>query len=154
MDAELQIVFDGASTISFLRKVTEGLPQAILDQLTAVSTVVAGVMREKASQGATGDLKRSIRPVIDPELNTAVIKPSAPYGDAVETGSKPHWAPIGPLIPWAEMHGINPYALRWSIAQKGTQPHPYIVPTYDQTAPQVPSMFAEGLKALFLEARL
>jgi hypothetical protein len=73
------------------------------------------------------------------------VLPSAPYAAPVEYGSKPHWAPIEPLKAWAELKGMNPYALRWSIAQKGTKPHPYIEPTAKEMAPIVGDKFAEGI---------
>ncbi len=154
MEGDLQIIFDGASTLAYFRKLTATFNEALTSSLEAASTMVSNVMREKASLGATGDLRASIGFKMTPENLLSEIKPSVGYGDAVETGSKPHWPPIAPLIPWAEMHGINPYALQRSISVKGTQPHPYIVPTFVETGPEVPPIFDAGIKTALEEARL
>ena len=152
MDVELQVVFDGETVIAYLSKLATELPTAILDQLGLVSEKVVEVMREKVSVGATGNLKRSIGFTIVPEALTSVIKPAEPYADFVELGTRPHVPPIDALTPWADMHGINPWALQRSIAKKGTMAHPYIIPTYVEMGPEVAPLFAEGLAAFIEEA--
>lgn len=138
---ELQMTMDAEGVVALLDAAADGLQPAIATGLATVSEMVVAVMKEKAPVGVGGDkgLRGSIGFILDPKLLTSEIKPTVSYGDAVETGSKPHWAPIAPLIPWAEMHGMNPYALRWSIARKGTQPHPYIEPTFEDVKDEVPA---------------
>lgn len=62
----------------------------------------------------------------------------APYAAFVERGTRPHWAPIQPLVDWvmkrAAEFGLEPgedleaaakriaYAIRGAIAQRGTKP--------------------------------
>ncbi len=152
MDAELQVIFDGETVLAYLNRLVTELPTAILDQLTTISAKVAEAMREKVSVGVTGNLKRSIAFTIVPEALTSVIKPAEPYADFVELGTRPHVPPIDALTPWAEMHGINPWALQRSIAKKGTMPHPYIIPTYVEMGPEVAPLFAEGLSTFIEEA--
>jgi hypothetical protein len=81
----------------------------------------------------------------------AEVKPTVPYADAVETGSKPHWIPLSaieqgqPLGDWAKLKGVPAEALRFSIARKGTKAHPYIKPTYDAMKPGVEKDIATGI---------
>ena len=150
MAAPYTITVDATGVVALLTKAGESIRPAILEQLGIVSMLVRDVMKEKAPD-AFGNLRDSIGYTIIPETLTSEIKPSAPYGDAVETGSRPHWIsvkPGSPLEQWALFRGINPYAVQRSIAVKGTQPHPYIKPTYDETAPEVNEKFALGIAKL------
>lgn len=150
------VTMNGEYVIGLLTGVAGGLPGAIIKQLTASGEVVKEVMRERAPIGVGGEdgLKGSIGVTVDPALMTAEIKPSAPYADAVETGSRPHWPPSAPgssLAAWAKLKGLNVYAVAASIAKKGTKAHPYIVPTYDETKEGVGESFNAGL-GLFLKS--
>lgn len=54
---------------------------------------------------------------------TIKVGPTAPHAKAVRTGSRPHWAPIGPLKEWARWKlgdESAAYAVQKSIAKKGT----------------------------------
>ena len=65
----------------------------------------------------------------------ALTGTSIPHGIPVEMGTKPHWAPIAPLIRWAEEKLGDPdaaFAVRAKIAREGTEGA---------------HMFEEGLKA-------
>lgn len=80
-----------------------------------------------APEGVTGYLQRSHEIELEdlPIPGWGVIRAVAPYASFVAEGTKPHWAPIKALRPWAEEKGINVYALQWSIARKGTRAHPW-----------------------------
>lgn len=54
------------------------------------------------------------------------------YGDAIETGTKPHFPPIEALKKWSNRKGLNPYAVQQSIGKKGTkaQPWKYVIDDY------------------------
>lgn len=147
MSGTMTFTMDAQGVVDMLGAAAEGMNGVVLERLTVASTFVAELMKTKAPVGVEGALRDSIVPVIDSSAMTAEIKPLARYADAVETGSKPHWAPIDPLRAWAEMHGMNVYTLRASIAKKGTQPHPYIKPTYDETSELVPPIFASGIES-------
>lgn len=58
----------------------------------------------------------------------AAVGSKLDYGPALERGTKPHWVPIRELERWAQQRGINPYAIQHAIAQKGTKPHPWLIP--------------------------
>jgi hypothetical protein len=151
MAAVFSASMDGQGVIDLLTEITAGIRPAMVEQLTVVSEIVKTAMKLKAPEGVGGDngLRGSIDYVLDTVALTSEVKPSAPYGDAVETGSKPHWPPAAPdsaLAAWAKLKGINVYALAASIAKNGTRPHPYIVPTYDESGSVVGSTFVAGIK--------
>lgn len=152
------ITVDATSVVAMLGRTAEELKAVMVEQLTTVSELVKEEMRKRASVGVGGDngLRGSIGFVIVPGLLKSEIKPSAAYGDAVETGSRPHWISAkkgSPLELWAAQKGINVYALQHSIAMKGTKPHPYIKPTYDEVAPLVGVQFARGVSTFINEAQ-
>lgn len=146
------IRIDAKGPIDMLLAASIKLRPALLKELASVSEYVKGVMKDKVNVGVGGEasgLKGSIGIKIDPANLAAEIKPGLPYGDALETGSRPHWVsakPGSPLALWAELKGINVYAIQHIIAVRGTKPHPYIQPTYDETAPVVAERFAAGIK--------
>ncbi len=141
------ITVDSLGVETMLGEAAVGLKAVELEQLTSVSELVAAEMKRRAPD-AFGKLRDSIGFKVVPEALTSEIKPTAEYGDAAETGSKPHWISVKPGTPleqWALFRGINPYALQHSIASKGTKPHPYIEPTYQVMAPVVAAAFAAGI---------
>lgn len=149
--SEFTITIDAEAVVDVLTRASEGLHTSILDRLAVASTFVAELMRARAPVGVNGALRDSIAPVVAPDALTSEIKPHVSYADAVETGTKPHRPPIDALQAWADMHGINVWALAASIAKKGTQPHPYIKPTYDDTTDYVADIFAAGIDAFLGE---
>ena len=78
-----------------------------------------------ASKGidATGNLSNSIKYTVSPYLIEIEMNQ---YGEFVDSGTKPHWAPIDKLKKWARIRGVNPWAVRASIAKKGTKANPWM----------------------------
>lgn len=57
----------------------------------------------------------------------------------LEEGTRPHFPPPDALIPWVKRHGLPPgteWAIARKIAQRGTPPRPFLLPAYDENAPQ------------------
>lgn len=111
-------------------------------------------MRIAAPVAVTGQLRGSIRYVVSPLQVHAVIKPEVKYAEGVEYGTKPRRVSVAegtPLLAWAKLKGINPYALQKSIARKGTKPHPFVEPTYRKMKPVVESDIASGMTKLVEE---
>jgi hypothetical protein len=109
----------------------------------------AQVEAELTAMGGTGGLSNNIG-VTYTAMESAEIKPTdqVPYADAVETGSQPHIPPAGPdsaLAQWCELKGLNVWAVAKSIARKGTKPHPYIEPTYQEVKQPVAEKFSMGV---------
>jgi hypothetical protein len=142
------LTMDAESLLGMLTGITDELPPAIIGWVDDAAVVTTATEKEHASVGVTGDLKESITYDLVPESLSASVGPTANYAAPVEYGSKPHWAPIEPLKAWAALKGMNPYALRWSIAQKGTLPHPYVEPTYEEVEPLIGILFSDGMRNL------
>lgn len=107
---------------------------------TAMHTAVLVLQREvqdRTPVGATGILRGSIASEVrgtPVQIRGAVATPQA-YALPVEEGSRPHWAPIGPLLLWARRKLGDEraaYRVRWAIRLRGTKPV---------------GMFAKGLEA-------
>ena len=81
--------------------------------------------RKNMPAGATGNLRRSVSYKFLTKVSVK-IEPELEYADYVEYGTKPHWTSVRNLERWANLKGINPYALQHSIAKHGTKPHPYL----------------------------
>jgi hypothetical protein len=85
--------------------------------------------REVASRtpvGATGILRGSIASEIrgTPANLRGIVATPQPYAAAVEHGSRPHWAPIGPLLLWARRKLGDEraaYRVQWAISRRGTR---------------------------------
>ena len=98
------------------------------DFLGDVGEFTQGEAARLAPEGVTRRLRESHVFEIEsgPTPLWVEVRPESPYAAAVHEGSRPHWAPIAALRPWAEAKGINPYAVQRSIARKGTKPHPWL----------------------------
>lgn len=113
--------------IPFFQQLTR---QAVIDQEMRRAMRRAVLLGQRAVQertpvGATGNLAGSI----DQEITgrgaqvTGQVFTSQLYGIPVELGTRPHWAPIGPLQYWALRvlgDARAAYRIRWHIAQYGT----------------------------------
>jgi hypothetical protein len=83
-------------------------------------------VKRRTPVGATGLLRNSIQSEVRGVSTTAirgVVATALVYGLPVEHGSRPHFAPIGPLKYWARRVLGNEraaYAVRWAIARRGT----------------------------------
>ena len=79
----------------------------------------------------TGRLRSSI--ITDIQPLSARIGPTVEYAPYVEFGTRPHWAPMGALQPWAGRHGFGAGAkgdwlVRFIISKRGTKAHPFMRP--------------------------
>jgi hypothetical protein len=81
---------------------------------------VAGAVRKTARMGATyvrrnlpvafGELRNSIEAkdaTARAKGAAAKIVADAPHAAPVETGSRPHWPPLAPLIAWVKLRGMQ-----------------------------------------------
>jgi hypothetical protein len=130
----------------------EGLPQlrASLRALTAQN--IGGVKREVmraaleiqagAKRRCPVDLSRlrnSIAIKLDADGLGATVGTNVGSAASVEFGSRPHWAPIGPLKGWAKRHGMDEgaaYAIQKTIAKRGTRAQPFMFPAFEEVRPQ------------------
>jgi hypothetical protein len=141
-------LWDADIAMAKLEAQAMGLDSYLNSALHNASYFVKEEMKNRAPEGVGGangqGLKNTIGIKIDAVAKTAEIKPTVPYADAVETGSKPHMPPTDPdgsLAQWCEMKGLNLWAIAMSIKRKGTKPHPYIEPTYQAMIKPVSDIF-------------
>jgi hypothetical protein len=97
----------------------------------AIVEDVASEARSRTPVGASGLLRASIYTDVTTGTSlsaairgTVFTGAQAPYASAVEEGTAPHWAPIGPLLLWARRVLGNEraaYAVQRAIARRGTR---------------------------------
>lgn len=158
---DVQIFMDATLTERRLAAQAMGLDSYINSLLHNASYLVKEEMRKNAPVGVAGTMGQgiqgNIKDSVDAVTKTATIGPDlkrVPYAGYVETGTRPHMPPAGPdsaLAQWAEMKGINVWAVAMSIAKKGTKPHPYVEPTYRAVQGPVAVMFQAGIKEFIQE---
>ena len=95
---------------------------------------------------AFGILRASILPdtVVESSTITGYVSTTLPYAPPVEYGSKPHWAPIGPLMLWAQRkHGDYRIAfpVQKAIAKHGTRAHRMFHEGFDAALGHVQRIF-------------
>lgn len=111
-------------------------------------------LRIAAHVGVTGQLRNSITYRLEEDGLRAIVEPTVEYAEDVEKGRGPVWLSVdenSPLRKWAELKGLNPYAVRNAIAKHGTQPHPFVGTTYEIQKPKVEEYIARGVTALVEE---
>lgn len=93
---------------------------------------------------ATGNLRESIRFHLGDNFIQFTMEE---YGKYVDQGTKPHWAPIAPFLRWASAKGLPKkaaYAVRASIAKKGTKPHRFFTTILEREIDKLVPQLDEG----------
>lgn len=113
------------------------IPTELTTAMHAAVLVVQREVQDRTPVGATGILRGSIMSEVrgTPAHIRGVVATPQAYALPLEEGSRPHWAPIGPLKLWARRKLGDEraaYAIRWGIHLRGTRPA---------------RMFAKGLEA-------
>jgi hypothetical protein len=114
-------------------------------------TMEASIRETPAS---TGTLRKSIRREFSNDGLTAAIFPAVDYGaflhgpfDSAGGRSRPFTIPAkeampgGTLYRWAQKKGMNPWAVRASIAKKGVKFNPYLKRAADDSSDGVKNIF-------------
>lgn len=124
-------------------------------------------LQTKDSRGynrvASGALLASLRTTTEPNSNHSVYKVylhHKPYLKYIENGTRPHWAPIDPLIRWVKEKRIPTgdgkkgnlptekqvaYMVQHKIAKEGTQGTPYVEQTQDVVYPKFEKRIQEAV---------
>lgn len=145
-DKQVRHLFQAAPG-AFQRRSKQLIESAAID--------IQRTMIKNAPIAVTGDLRRSVRYSLDLGRLQAIVQPDVEYAERVEKGGGPvslSAAPGTPLAKWARLKGLNPWAIRASIAKKGTKAHPYVKPTYAEMKPKVEADFEAGINDLIREA--
>jgi len=123
MNAQLKRNLDQSYTIS----------GPLREYLENTADLIASTARRDAPRDL-GKLASSHTWSVDPatppawgrvDVNATGTK-NAPYPLFVHEGTRPHFPPIEAIRPWAERHGIPPFALALAIARRGTRPNPWL----------------------------
>ena len=133
---------------------------AVVDAMRDASTfVMEAAIRE--TPASTGNLRKSIRREIDKGGLRAFIFPAVDYGVALHGPfegsagrSKPFLIPAreaqagGTLYRWAKKKGMNPWAVRASIAKKGIKFNPFLKRAADASEGGVKLIFEKALAGI------
>lgn len=109
-------------------------PEMVLGEvrlfMTLVTTHLKAEVQERTPTGAHQLLRQSIGNEVRLQPNTVLGVVGSPlnYAEAVELGTKPHWAPIAPLEEWARLKlglvGVKAeqaaQRIQYAIAHRGT----------------------------------
>ena len=98
----------------------------------------------------TGALRRSIGNQVTLRGNSVIGRVGAGerYGTYVEYGTHPHYVSAKALERWARKRGLNPYAVARSIARKGTQKHPFLIPSFVKLRSQIEAIFQKVFNSI------
>lgn len=86
-----------------------------------------------------GFLRNSMRETFQSLVGT--LDNTAPYAIYVHEGTAPHFPPLEAITPWANRHGIPPFAVALSIARKGTKANPFFDLAIDDQQATVDNYF-------------
>jgi hypothetical protein len=109
--------------------------------LTVIGTEILNEAKELLREHGSIDTHQLIGSTTDPpfdwhpEFNGIVVGFDAPHAEFVEFGSRPHWAPIGPLKEWARRKLGNEklaYPIQRKIAKKGIKEKPFFWPSVNK----------------------
>ncbi len=115
----------------------------------ALSAVQAAMLQEAAAE-LRRTAPRHLRNKIRVTKSSIVI--DDPSAQAIEFGSRPHYAPIEGLIEWAALKGKSPaaaYRIRNVIAERGTPPRPYMQPAIDATTQRASRVMGDAWRTFF-----
>lgn len=153
-------------------KVTLGrLPQRIADETTrptmwreastmAINIGTAFVQRRltlNTPRGATGLAAKSVTMEVE-QLGDSIMgrvgyaAPASLYIRYPNYGTRPHWAPIGPLRLWAARKFGNEriaYAVQHKIAREGQRAQRFVEYTYAEVAKPVVKLMAKAVAGYF-----
>lgn len=117
--------FTEAEFIKRFAEIEAKRPEAVKRGVASAILLSAEIVARSAPKDL-GNLKRSVRGVVQSPGGYVVV--DAPYASMVELGTRPHWAPIRPLLEWAGRHFDKgeakriAYAIQQKIAREGTAP--------------------------------
>jgi hypothetical protein len=123
----------------FRRLETERLERVQSQLFEAAQAGVPIVAR--AAPVDTGELRRSVHAVRVSEAESRLVVDS-PVAGIVEVGSRPHWAPLGPILAWVRRHRMafglkRPRIIRMGHFQRALRGVGFAVTTPDLEAIRV-----------------
>ena len=123
--------------------------KTIFDEWGAETVIAIQAMLTAQRNVATGNLRASIKYQLGENFIQFTMNE---YGKFVDEGTRPHWAPIAPFKTWARIKGLDknaPYAIRASIAKKGTKPHRFYTTVIESQIDKLMPKLDKRLTQLF-----
>jgi hypothetical protein len=105
-----------------------GLREIQTQETEEAGRVLEAIYHSHAPEGATGKFRDSFHSKVDVTGSGFSLSLETEYPDIREylrMGTKPHMPPVDAITPWAEMMGIDPWALAMSISVNGTMANPW-----------------------------
>jgi len=123
---ETSVEYD--SIDDYPQKVQEGIYTYLKDSAQAGQNMALEEVPEDR-----GTLRKSLAQFVPQERDGSIVWGigGQPHAAPMEFGTDPYWAPIQPLIEWAERVAGDPglgYYVQWKIAQEGIDAQPYLRP--------------------------
>jgi hypothetical protein len=149
----MDVVFDARD----VQRVFKALPAASTRKLgSLIEGGAIDVQRDMRKRAPVhdGEYRRSIAYKMGARRLSATIGPSARHAEWVEEGTRPHWTSVKkgtPLRKWADDKGINPFAVQWSIARKGTKGQWVVEKSYNFTHRRVERDITTGMARFIKE---
>lgn len=115
--------------LAALQKKFKQSPELVGRELHKGMMTSAILLQREARQQApvdTGNLRNMIQVQDLVGLNAVAIQARAKYSIYVHEGSRPHFPPLKAITPWANRHGVPPFAVAMGIAKHGTKGKPFM----------------------------
>jgi len=134
MTGDVKVTWETDRAVKLMAQAPEIVLSEIATAVTEGSLLLEREAKERTPTSGVGTLRDSIGalPVtLNMQAVSGGIATSLAYAVPVELGSKPHWAPIAPLIDWVmrrfgkSYEDAQPIArgVQLKIAKKGTEGH-------------------------------
>ncbi|MBR0650374.1 HK97 gp10 family phage protein [Roseomonas terrae] len=132
MSETVHIRYEDAAFRSLAARAPEIFAGELVPAVTEASLFAEREVKERTPTSGAGTLRDSIGALPVTISGTAItggVGTSLSYAAAVELGSKPHWAPIAPLLDWVQRKlGLTgeeaesaAQAIQFKIAARGTE---------------------------------
>lgn len=144
MSEMISVKIEGLDRLNAAFKKAPGVVSAELKR--AIQSAIT-ILQGSARMLAPKDLSH-LAGAIKTEMTSALsgqVYADTNYALFVHEGTKPHWPPIDAITPWANRHGIPPFLVARSIAQKGTKPQPFFQWAKDATENDVFGLFEAAI---------
>lgn len=140
----LSVRIDDAAVVRAFQAAPERIDAGLRETVTFAAIDFEGAVIGRTPVGATGHLRQSITHDVSGHglsMVGRVYSQDAPVKVAsVEHGTRPHWAPIGPLLLWSRRKLGDEraaYAIQRAIALRGTRAHGMFHRGYLDALPRV-----------------
>lgn len=154
---DYQLVIDAKGVEEMLTAAGQNFARYRKQWMISAANTIRREVEDRAPVGVAGHagqgLSHNISIDYDGDYVTASIGPNgnvSSYAEGVEKGTRPHIPPHGPdssLAQWAELKGLNVYAVAKTIEKRGTKPHPFLAPALAAKRDEVVRSFNEGVNA-------